>query len=178
MQPAAQALPPGDGRPRGQAAAGGWGGQGREREESSLEGAQENCGRQWGSGEPSITPWDRARTRGPPRGTGKTPGEGPKVSLVTHKSPMFKIQDGGCMYWLAGRRRAGVGEMRAARRSDAAATAGMGAEGGANVAKLGRENDPRVFWEVPSGFLAPNFGRNAMNLWPPLETKKSVLQRC
>ena len=113
---------------------------------------------------------------GTPEGDWENTGEDPKVPLVTHKSPMFKIQDGGCMCWLAGRRRAGVGEMRAARRSDAAATAGMGAEGGANVAKLGRENGPRVFWEVPRGFLAPNFGRNAMNLWPPSETKKSVLQ--
>ena len=57
---------------------GGAGGAGRE--ESSLEGAQENCGRQWGSGEPSIAPWDRARTRGPPRGSRKTPGR-------AHKSP-------------------------------------------------------------------------------------------
>lgn len=65
--------------------------------------------------------------------------------------------------------------MRAARRSDAAAVAGMGAEGGANVADLGWENCPGVFWEVRRGFLAPNFGYNAMNLWPPSETKKSVL---
>ena len=102
-QPAAQALPPGDGRPRGQAAAGRWGGQGREREESSLEGAQENCGRQWGSGEPSIAPWDRARARGPPRGTGKTRGRAQKspwlpTNPLCLKSKMAAVCSAG---WLA-----------------------------------------------------------------------------
>ena len=39
---------------------------------------------------------------GTPEGDRENPGEGQKVPSVTRKSPMFKIQDGGCIYGLAG----------------------------------------------------------------------------